>query len=284
MTAPVIWFGGKSALSPIIAHLVPPAKIFVEPFGGAASVLIQRTPSSLEVYNDIDNDLVNLFRAIQDTQRFNILQHRLTWTLFSRAEFGTAVEILKVSNDKDARAWAFFVVANQGIAGNLAGSWSRSLSPQGNAPPTVLRWQKRVDALMFFHRRFRNVQIENKDAFELIQEYDSKDTAFYVDPPYLPETRQSSGKYKHEISSEQHEKLLETLLNLNGSVVLSSYPSDMYFEKLASASWERREFKRWCSSQIRKRRAKRDSRVEVLWRNPKAVSLCKIGVPQTLFD
>ena len=113
--APVGWYGGKGHLVKKLLPLVPQGRIYVEPYAGAASVLFHRQPAPVEVLNDLNRDLVNLFRHLQDPECFAALQHRLTWTLYSLEEFRLSLKILQDPESMAAdRAWAFFTAQNQG--------------------------------------------------------------------------------------------------------------------------------------------------------------------------
>jgi DNA adenine methylase len=110
------WYGGKGKLfRKILPYLTTPHKIYVEAYGGGASILLNKPPSPIEVLNDIDSKVVNIFRVVQDEANFKELKHRLEWTLYSRAEFVKAVDILQneTITDPVLRAWAFFVAQNQ---------------------------------------------------------------------------------------------------------------------------------------------------------------------------
>ncbi|ASM76453.1 Site-specific DNA-methyltransferase [Vitreoscilla filiformis] len=88
------YFGGKWAIAPWVLRHLPPHRIYVEPFGGAASVLMRKTRSEIEVYNDLDSEIVSLFRVIQDPMQCAALMRKLRRTPYARAEFDQAFHVV----------------------------------------------------------------------------------------------------------------------------------------------------------------------------------------------
>jgi DNA adenine methylase len=199
--APFQWLGGKGNLARWIIKFLPRGRIYVEPFAGAASVFWHLPePYPVEVLNDLDDRIVNLYRVLQDREKFRELLHRLIWTPYSRAEFAKALATLQDPEADDVSgAWAFFVAQNQGFSGRpntmTVGQWSRALSStcRGMAM-TTSKWRSRLKLLSYWHQRLSRVQIDSVDALQAIRYWDTSDTVFYVDPPYVPETR---GATKH---------------------------------------------------------------------------------------
>lgn len=260
------WHGGKWMLAPwIVAHL-PPHRIYVEPFGGAASVLLRKPRAFSEIYNDLDDEVVNLFRVLRDEALGPRLAEALRLTPFARSEFDASYE---VSDDPLERARRLVVRSFMGHGADgvtspyRTGFRSKALQ-RGTSPQRD--WMAYPDALVRTIERLREVTIENRDALEVMARHDSPETLHYVDPPYVWETRSrikrapSGGNYRHELTDEQHVELLRALLDLKGMVVLSGYATEMYDGMLAG--WHRVE-----------REAHADGgrdRVEVLWINPLA--------------
>ena len=271
LSAPFQWFGGKGILKSKLLPLIPGGGApYCEPFAGAASIFFARKPAPVEILNDLDGDIVNFFRVMQDAQQFRELRRRLLWTPYARDEFLRAVEAL---NDPDApaidRAWAFFVGQNQGFAGKLAknakrADWSVHIARKA-------AWPSLVKKLELFRERLLGCQIDNDDAIRVISRYDRDDAVFYVDPPYVISTRKMRN-YASELDDAYHVALIDTLLNVRGSVVLSGYDHEIY-HRLDDAGWVRTEFK-VVSSVPNSARAfdGRPSRAEVVWRNPAAVA------------
>jgi len=267
--------------------LVPSGgKPYCEPFCGAASLFFSRQPAPVEVLNDLDGDVVNVFRCLQNKDTFEELRHRLMWTPYARAEFERALETLKEpSADKITRAWAFMVARNQGFSGlaDTVGRWGRAFVSTLGAARTTNRWVMRLCMLDAWRWRLMRVQIGCRDALEVIKYWDNHDAVFYCDPPYVHETRVkgATNVYAHEMSEEQHRALVDTLLNVSGAVVLSGYEHPVYWP-LENAGWERTEFKTSCHAASRGRgTAIRGEgaatslvpRTEIVWRNKRAVEL-----------
>lgn len=242
--APVMWFGGKGLLAPKILPLIPRRQVYVEPFCGAASMLFHAPPYPVEIINDLNGDLVNLFRVLQDPKTFEEFAHRITWTPCSFAEFVRALEM--ETDDPVMRAWAFYVRINQGFSGRAdgPGDWSRTFVCDSGMAATANRWRGRMKNLEWWHSRLTRVQIDNRDALDVIRYWDSVDTVFYVDPPYVAETRKSGG-YEHECSDDFHARLVTLLLAVKGAVVLSGYAHPIY-EPLEAAGWHRTDIRTAC--------------------------------------
>ncbi len=270
-TRPVLrWHGGKWLLADWIINHFPQHRIYVEPFGGAASVLLQKPRTYAEVYNDLDGDAVNLFRVLREGRAPELIA-LLEATPFARDEFLLAYE---PTEEPLERARRLIVRSFMGFGSNghniKAKTGFRSNANRNGTTPAQ-DWINYPPTLRAVAERLRGVIIENKDALEVMRQHDTEETLHYVDPPYLPETRSlknpydikyRGGMYAHEMSAEDHIPLLETLRSLKGMVVLSGYAAPLYDEVLAD--WTRIE-----------RRAMADGareRTEVLWVNRKALA------------
>ena len=275
--APVWWYGGKGQLANKIIPYIPAGYPYVEPYCGAASIFWHLDPPrKVEVLNDLYGEIINLFRVLQDHERFDELAHRLTWTPYSLAEFRKALEINIENSDPITAAWAAFVRQNQGFSGKAKteGSWSKAItnSNRGMAG-TSSKWRSRLSMLDAWHERLSRVQLDSRDALDVIKYWDTDNTVFYLDPPYVASTRKSNNIYDCEADETHHEKLIDLLLELKGRAVLSGYDSPLY-SRLMDAGWERVEFKTVChaAGKIRGSRLqgegaarKHVSRTEVLW-------------------
>ena len=235
------WYGGKYSHLDWLLPLLPRTHIFCEAFAGSASVLLNREPSPVEILNDIDGDITNFFQVLRD--RPVELIEKLYLTPFSREEFKRAIEA-KGRRDLDPveRARLFFVRAEQVRIGleqtATLGRWAWCKhTSRGGMAGAVSRWMNRVLALWAIAERLRRVQIENDDAFNVIKRYDSKDTLFYLDPPYPPEIRGDTRAYGFEMSERDHMRLAELLHSVKGKVALSGYKCPL-LEKLYS-DWTR---------------------------------------------
>ena len=221
------WYGGKFSHVEWIVPLLPRSHHYCEPFGGSAAILLNKEPSPVETYNDIDGDLVNFFRVLRDKP--SELIEKLLLTPFSREEFIKAWEQRNSPAFSDVeRARLFFIRAEQvriGLAQRAtSGRWAWCLrtSRRGMAG-AVSRWISRIDALWLVADRLRMVQIEHDDAINVILRYDSPDTLFYVDPPYLHDSRTDTNAYDFEMQDEDHVRLAEVLNTVQGKVALSGY-------------------------------------------------------------
>ncbi len=225
------WYGGKYSHLDWILPLLPQTKHFCEPFGGSASILLNKEPSPIETYNDIDGNLVNFFRVLRDKPEELI--SKLYLTPFSKEEFIKAWENRTNQELSDVeRARLFFIRAEQvriGLAQRATPgrwAWCKLTSRRGMAG-AVSRWLSRIDTLWIVADRLRRVQIEHDDAFKVIKRYDSTDTLFYLDPPYIHESRTDKNSYKFEMTEEEHIKLAKLLHSVKGKVALSGYRSPL---------------------------------------------------------
>lgn len=274
VTRPVLrYFGGKFRLAPwIIAHM-PTHDVYIEPFGGGANVLLRKARASVEIYNDLDQDVVNLFRVLRSPAAAETLIAGLSLTPFSRDEFSAAYEL---SDDPIERARRLIVRSFMGhsSAGSRIDRTTgfRAVNLAANADP-ARSWVTFPATLAEAVDRLSGVSIENIPAADLIASRDREDVLFYVDPPYVHSTRSRkttraapSHGYVHEMSDDDHLALLQQLQAVRGMVVLSGYGSDLYDQTLNG--WTRIE-KAALAEGARER-------VEVLWLNPAAAGRAQL--------
>jgi DNA adenine methylase len=225
------WYGGKFSHLNWLLPLLPSCQHFCEPFGGSAAVLLNRDPSLVETYNDIDGDLVTFFRVLRNKP--DELIEKLAVTPFSREEFRRAYEMRGRTDIPDVeRARLFFIRAEQvriGLAQtSTAGRWAWcKLTSRRGMSGAVSRWLNRIDALWAVSERLRRVQIENRDAIEVILQYDSPETLFYLDPPYPHESRGDVHAYAYEMTERNHKRLAEVLHSIQGKAAISGYRSPL---------------------------------------------------------
>lgn len=258
------WHGGKWRLAPWIIAQFPQHRVYVEPFGGAASVLLRKARTYSEVYNDLDDDVVNLFRVLRDSGQATGLIQALRLTPFARREFAVAYE---PSADPVERARRLVIRSFMGFGSNghnaATKTGFRANSNRSGTTPAH-DWAHYPDDLCTIITRLSGVVVECRPALDVMRAHDSPETLHYVDPPYLPETRSKkmhrAGAYAHELNEADHVALLEYLRGLAGMVALSGYNSLLYDEALAG--WTRVETAAMADG------AK--SRTEVLWLNPLA--------------
>ena len=281
MRSPVIWFGGKGRSARWILSHLPPHRIYVEAFGGGASLLFAKPPSPVEVYNDIDEGLVNFFRVLRDPERFARFQRLAALTPYSRAEHRLCRETWQDQNDPVERAYRGFVTARMGFSGRFTSdSWGFAVTASNRGmAETISRWLGSVEMLPAVAGRLLRVQVECQDWRDCLRTYDTPDTLFYLDPPYPAETRRS-GRYPHEMTDADHDDLLASVLEIEGKAMLSSYPNARYRSVLGSAGWERRTRDVACYAAGKTRGTgllgkgatqETQRRTEVLWISPNAV-------------
>lgn len=228
------WYGGKfSHLDFILPHLPSDAIHFCDVFGGSAAILINREPAPIETYNDIDSELVNFFKVLRN--QGEELIRAISLTPFSREELILACTPAPSILDLE-RARRFYVRARQTRTGlaqtSSEGRWAHCvLTSRAGMAGAVSRWLGAVDGLPEIVQRLQRVQIENAPALEIIERYDTKDTLFYLDPPYVHESRRDTNAYGYEMSDSEHFELASMLNNIQGRAVISGYRSNLY-EKL----------------------------------------------------
>lgn len=256
------WYGGKFSHLEWLLPLLPEAHHYCEPFSGSAAVLLNRAPSPVETYNDIDGEVVNFFRVLRE--RSEELTRAIALTPFSREEFHRAVTMIGRVADPLERARLFYIRARQTRTGlaqtSTLGRWAncRNTSRSGMSG-VVSRWLGGVDALPELAERLIRVQIENRPALDVIRLYDDPRTLFYCDPPYLHSTRGDSNAYGYEMDEEEHIRLAAVLNGIKGKAAISGYRDDL-MDRL---------FKGWRRFDAGKRTAhsiKRE-REECLWMN-----------------
>lgn len=233
------YHGAKFRLAPWVMQFFPPHRVYVEPFGGAAGVLLQKPRAYAEVYNDLDDDIANFFRVLRDPDQAEELIQLLQLTPYARAEF----DLSYVDCDRPverARRTAVRASMGFGSAGatkGVTGFRIDTARPYGTAQHLWSRYPAQLRPII---DRLQGVLIENRPAVEVMQQHDTTDTLHFVDPPYVFGTRSlrnvAQGCYRHEMTDEQHLELLGVLKSLHGMVVLSGYPSDLYERELANWS------------------------------------------------
>lgn len=245
LRAPVAWYGGKGYYADWLIDRFPPHRVYVEPFGGAANVLLRKPPSEVEVYNDLDARIVNLFRVIRDPATLESLRIKLELTPYSRDEFAAVIQ-REPSDDPVENARVFFTACRQarggiGMSTRSKSAWAVSKRTRREMAEPVSKYLSAIDGLADIAARFRTVMIESRDALEVLASYDGLDTFFYLDPPYMPQTRYANraDTYGKEMTADDHARLLARLKDLRGRVMLSGYATPLYDDALRN--WTRVE-------------------------------------------
>ena len=247
-------------MAPWIISNFPEHRFYIEPFGGAASVLLRKPRSFSEVYNDIDGDLVNLLSVLRDADGRTSLIESIKLTPFSRHEFEMAKD---EASDPIENARRMVVRSFMGF-GSAATNKNHSTGFRSKSHRKTTTagsdWFNYPESLLKAGERLRGVIIERRNAVDLIDYHDDAEALFYVDPPYLHETRHEGSErcYAHEMGVSDHESLLSKLAGISGHALISGYDNEMYNDVLSG--WQK-EYKAAAADG-------RGKRTEVLWIKP----------------
>ncbi len=234
------YHGGKWLLAPWIIEHFPPHRIYVEPFGGGASVLLRKERAYAEIYNDLDGEIVNLFQVVRD--RGAELLRAVELTPYARTEFELSVQACA---DPIEQARRTLVRSYMGFGGNvtrltksgrLEHTGFRDYSKKNRRSIPAHDWRTWPEGLPDLIDRLRGVVIEHQPALDLMPKHDGPETLYFVDPPYPHETRGRSCGYRHELTTEDHLELAQALKALSGMVLISGYDCKLYRD--AFAGWE----------------------------------------------
>lgn len=222
------YHGGKWRLAPWILQHLPNHRVYVEPYGGGASVLLRKPRSYAEVYNDLDGEVVNLFRVARD--RGEELAQACELTPFARVEF---MQSYDASDDPLEQARRTLVRSFMGFGSAGASGQSTGFRANSNRSGTTPAhdWMNYPAHLRAVIQRLRGVVIEHRDAMEVMRAHDCPDAVHYVDPPYVHSTRglrTRAPSYRHEMTDAEHHALAAHLSSLRGRVLLSGYRCDLY--------------------------------------------------------
>ena len=266
------WYGGKYSHLSWLLPLLPYTTHFCEPFAGSASVLINRKPSPVETYNDIDSEVVTFFRVLRDEKE--ALIEAIGLTPFSREEFEKAINGNTENISDLERGRRFFIRARQvrtGLAQTASsGRWAHCrLTTRAGMAGAVSRWLGSVEGLSEITQRLLRVQIENAPAIEVIKRYDSEETLFYCDPPYPHDSRGDSNAYGFEMTDDDHRELAEALHSVKGLVAISGYHGNLMDEL----------YKDWFYTEapVKNAMSIKSPRQEVLWTNYNTETINKNG-------
>lgn len=245
--SPLKYHGGKSPLAAKIVALLPKSRTFVEPYAGGLSVLLARDPTdSSEVVNDVDSDLTKFWVVLQNQSKFAVFLRLCEATPFSEYEWERAGDVLRdqfLDEDDVQTAHAFFVRCRQSLAGRC-----RSFSPISTSRlrrgmnEQASAWLSAVEGLPVVHERLKRVVVLNREATDVIRQFDVEDCVIYCDCPYPAETRSSPDVYVHEMTTKQHAELLEVLTTAkHAKFAVSGYRCPQYDDALGGwrlVDWE----------------------------------------------
>jgi len=254
-------YGSKIKLVPTILRLMPKHECYVETFGGSGAVLLAKDPSKIEVYNDLDEEVVNFMRVLSTPSQRRRLIARLNPPLYSRSEYQRCMKGYSKLAFSIERAARFYILTTQSLNGRFMGGWSRAKSQ--NVAKT---YANRLKLLEIAAKRLSETIIENQDFERIARFYDSADALHYIDPPYYPSSRTDPKRYVHEMTEKEHERLLSVVNELKGAVILSGYENNAYEDALKG--WHKIDISVSCSARVMKNPSKnRPRRLEVLWLN-----------------
>jgi len=236
---PVKWHGGKYYLAKRIISLFPPHRIYLEAFGGAASVLLNKQPVEVEAYNDLDLKITRLFRILQKEGRQFV--ERIQFVPYSEYEFESAENYPAGASDLD-KAVCDFIRWRQSFGGR-GSTWSYTTTrARGGMAGDVNAWWTAIEQLPEIIERLKHVQILSQSAMEAIRRFDHPEALIYCDPPYVHETRAANSRdvYGVEMTEKEHYELGELLNACVSKVIISGYPSTLYEDIFST--WRRIEF------------------------------------------
>ncbi|MEA2574610.1 MAG: adenine methylase [Chloroflexia bacterium] len=270
------WYGGKFSHLEWLLPLLPQAHHYCEPFAGSGAVLLNRAPSPVETYNDLDGEVVNFFRVLR-TEKERLVE-AIGLTPFSREEFSIACT-LDPDLEPLERARRFYVRARQvrtGLAQTATvGRWANCKNTsRAGMSGAISRWLGAVEDLPEIADRLIRVQIENRPAIDVIQLYDSPDTLFYCDPPYVHDTRGDSKAYGYEMTDKEHGELADVLNSVQGKVAISNYQCDLMDRLYPAPKWTKH------TGNPRTIHSTKDTRAEVLWTNYIPVGFAYPSAPE----
>lgn len=263
MIAPVLKSpGSKWRIAPQIVDLLPPHRVYLEPFAGSLAVLFSKPPSSVETVNDIDGEITNLFRVLRNHDTRQRLVEAVEFTPWAEEEL---FETCKPVEDLDVveRARRLVVRSHMNMGSRLIGVPHFAYAKAASGGSSAKTWATLPSRIRVAGERLSGVQVLRRDALEVIEAHASPEVCIYADPPYPHSTRPGAGKlYRHEMDDEDHEELLVALVEHPGPVLLSGYQSELYDEALSG--WRRIELPGRGQSNVRKK--------EVVYLNPAAAT------------
>ncbi len=239
MNAILKYPGAKWRIADWIVDKIPEHHSYIEPFFGSGAILFNKAKSNIETINDLDGDVVNLFRVVRE--RPKELARAIHLTPYAREEYDQAFIPVPDTDDVE-RARIMLVKHWQGHGfrtGAYKAGWKNDLQGRERSYVTLC-WNRLPNWILAVTERLKDVQIENRPALEVIERFNFPNVLIYADPPYVWSTR--TGKnYAHEMTDADHEKLLKALLQHKGAVMLSGYDSEMYNDYLFAWHCEKLE-------------------------------------------
>lgn len=238
--------GAKNRLAPWIVSNIPPHKVYCEPFLGSGAVFLNKEPAYNEILNDLDDDIYNFFNVVRENHKE--LCRLIDTTPYSRIEYSNAFNDESISQLERARRFAVKCWQGFGCGNTYKTGYRRGIGD--TSPNPAKAWAKLPEAIQFAAERLKNAQIEHVDALKLIKDMHGENTFIYIDPPYMRGTRVKKKQYTHEMTDEQHMKLLQIVKKSDCKIMISAYENELYNNTLVD--W-RKEHKNTTSECSRKR-------------------------------
>jgi len=284
------YHGGKFRLAPQLIQFFPEHRVYTEAYGGGASVLMQKPRCYSEIYNDLDGEVVNVFRVLQNRNKAARLEALLRVTPYAREEFQLSYKhstseierarrtiirsFMGWGSDSISRLKASRVGFNTRISSLMSTGFRWNANRSGTTAASD--WKVYPDCIAAFVERLQGVTIENREARDILSRMDRDDTLHYVDPPYPMDVRSKhkgttvEHRYRWEMTDAQHKEMAELLRSLKGMVIISSYPGPLY-ERLFRG-WRKIQ---WTSGQFVSANTNSQTRTEVVWLNKAAAQAQK---------
>lgn len=258
LKTPISYYGGKQKLATKIISLIPQHKLYCEPFIGGAAVFFAKEPSNMEVLNDVNKELINFYRIVQND--FVSLEREIRITLHSRDLHRKASVIYNHPDmfSEIKRAWAVWVLSTQSFCAQLDSSFGYDKSKNTTTKKIINNRDRFTEDMAI---RLQNVNLECADALYVINSRDTEESFFYCDPPYF---NSDCGHYDG-YSEQDFENLLQRLSAIQGKFLLSSYPSPLLMRYAKDNNWNMWSFETGVSVNSKGGYMKR--KVEVLTAN-----------------
>ncbi len=261
------YYGGKfNKVGKYIAQMLPRHRHYIEPCGGMAGVLMLKQPSFCEVYNDIDNNLVNLFEVVRDPIRCKQLSELLHLTPYAREEWRRCQRSFRTETDPVEKARKVYVTLSMGFLGSL-GNKSFPYGGTKYESSVARTFFNGLESLPAIHNRIKHLVIENQDCIKVAKKWDSKESLFYWDNPYLKDTRVTFGDYNHEMTDAQHQETLDFVTSCKAKVIMSGYLHTMYVDALEGNGFYRLDVPTYSRGSKSNGKEYESKRTECLWIN-----------------
>ena len=258
MKTPLIYYGGKTVLLPHILPHIPNHITYCEPFVGGGAVFWAKEPSTIEVINDTNGQVVSFYRVLKNN--FTELKQKIDATLYSRATYKVALSIYRMPYlfDSITSAWSLWVLITQGFSG-IIGSWTFDRKNK----KTNAFHHKKLDFTQHLSERLDKTVIEQHDALQIIKMRDLPETFFYVDPPYMDANQ---GHY-HGFLESDFVQLIDLLSSIKGKFLLSCYPSELVSKYIQKNNWHCKSFEKFITASKVMEQGKREKKTEILVAN-----------------